>query len=1242
MQHTRACGNSRWVLILALSVLLVACSGDQPEPRNQGAVEIRIPSAVQMRLDLPAALTEAEPRPLGSVRRAVGVQGRRLLTGVHQDEIVSNTTFVFDPFFGTANSRATQSDCPGVGPEEPAGIAPNGTYQGLCFARAIQLALKRMASDYNNTQSIIHSVASNVEGVAENVVVQYSNPNLETTSGTGVLIKFKYNCSANCSDPDPDRRDYTYQLGMYPVDDPTTPIGNMTWTVTATGAVSGTMIIDRGLMTLATGWRNTVGNQDVGAPPQIQYTFSSDPSGTLKNFTMKYADIVADEFLHDASVVRVERRPATATEPALWIVQGTVAYNLGLGVNPARGPTWHPQVGNVPVKMHFNAVAEDISEGGRALFNAVLADDAANALVRSTDLTAVSLQDSHLWAAYKKLLQTLYTEENYMAWGLGSGRSLLVWNSGTNDQVNLPSFTGLWPHDFDLSPDGRRLAVAGGDGFLRLYEIGFDATTFGSELLACQPHGGAALYTVRFSADGSEVLTSGADHQVRRIRVADCQVLAELVHPSDPDCGPSAFNGTYSSIRATYFPDGQRIASVQASRNGAMVRVWQADGTLLRSTRQEHIGVAEGYIDPLSASYQCGRMHSIEVDPGNRYVLVGYEDQTARLWNLNNDSEWIMRHAGVDPTAGRLGRGIYAVFNPDGSEVLTGNNGEGSGLYRWDIVDVPAGSPPQVTIDYKYQESTASVNVIAYAGDGSMLFTGEFTRMSVYNVTSQTAVDGSVLMPTTISSDYPALVSGLRAKFLPGQDNSVIFTLDAAGSNSVITVYNTRELEGGSPSTLLPFFGHEGAALGVSYSEDGALLVSAGEDGSVRIWSAHYGTLVRTLLGHGAAADNDSLTNVNTAYFTDNDGKILSAGIDGAAILWDAATGALLRRFIHAAPVNAAVADAAFTRIATASGDGNITLWDPLDATTPLAVLSNAHPGGSNAVAFSPDGTVLASAGSDGYLRFWDLTVTPPAPLAAYNAGVPLYVLDYAPDGSRVATGAGDGTAILVGGDPGDSARFAQRLVAVPHAGKVTAVRFSRHDNGLQLLTARNFALVGNAVVSHEARHFDVDPNSSSYGQLLRVYTDGLSPQYRNSVYSPTFSPDGSRVAAGYPGGKFDPSWVDFEGLWAANDWPDENDVYNPYFLEPVVSTSAADCLQLSPISPSSVAPSCQISCADVPGGCYLYKVKSTYLHSRAPQVSPVIDPVNYLGLSSALDELTLANSWYIDTFTPQPIPDVQ
>jgi WD40 repeat protein len=74
-------------------------------------------------------------------------------------------------------------------------------------------------------------------------------------------------------------------------------------------------------------------------------------------------------------------------------------------------------------------------------------------------------------------------------------------------------------------------------------------------------------------------------------------------------------------------------------------------------------------------------------------------------------------------------------------------------------------------------------------------------------------------------------------------------------------------------------------------------------------------------------------------------------------------------------------------QLASAGEDGTVRLWDP--ATGAAQATLTGHDGSVAAVAFSPDGRQLASAGSDGTVRLWDAKPAGALSLLRLDAPIP-------------------------------------------------------------------------------------------------------------------------------------------------------------------------------------------------------------------------------------------------------------
>ncbi|SBW22496.1 WD40 repeat-containing protein [Candidatus Protofrankia californiensis] len=241
------------------------------------------------------------------------------------------------------------------------------------------------------------------------------------------------------------------------------------------------------------------------------------------------------------------------------------------------------------------------------------------------------------------------------------------------------------------------------------------------------------------------------------------------------------------------------------------------------------------------------------------------------------------------------------------------------------------------------------------------------------------------------------------------------------------------------PRPLRTLTGHTAAVRSVAFSPDGTTLATGGDDHTIRLWEAATGQQTRRLSGHTGAVRSVAFSPDGTTLATGSD--------DGTVQLWDATGRPGNRRpgnrrpdritdhthDVHEVQTLAFSPDG--TTLATGSDDGTVQLWDVISSRR--TAMLTGHTGAVWSVVFSPDGTTLATGGDDHTIRLWEAaTGQQTAQLTRHTDHV--HAVAFSPDGTTLATGSDDGTVQLW-----DVISSRRTAMLTGHTGAVRSVAFS-------------------------------------------------------------------------------------------------------------------------------------------------------------------------------------------------------
>ncbi|AKU13297.1 hypothetical protein AzCIB_3404 [Azoarcus sp. CIB] len=527
---------------------------------------------------------------------------------------------------------------------------------------------------------------------------------------------------------------------------------------------------------------------------------------------------------------------------------------------------------------------------------------------------------------------------------------------------------------FAVSQDGRRLATGGaGDSehkgrVIKVWDLDSPATE--TVPLTTLDVGGAWVMGLAFSPDGCCLATACVERGDGDRTAAGMWSLktgAEILR----------LPLTEASDAVAFTHGGKSV--VTASRD-AWVRVWQPAGETLdellaRVGESNPPPGAELSSHPdWSVRILAGhgdRVRDVAVSPEGRYIASSAGDSTARIWDSETGENLLT-------LVGHTSFVEAVKFSPDGRHVATASR-DGTVKF-WNI-----------------EGHFKTVTSLAFSADGRQLVTGSGDRTArIWDLSGGSPVLRHMLRGHTGQVFRVAFAPGGAQVATGGLDNTVRLWDVATGAQTAVLQKHKDQLRG------------------LAFSPDGKRLASSGADGYAWLYELDGSGFSAVSVSHGGK----SIVQASSVAFHPGTDRWVTSGFDGKLQLWDfAAQNVGTIQLPEAArKLGTRFAEFAF------SPDGahiaavvqrRVYLW-PVSAfgqpdAEPAATFTIDGVRYCAAIAYSHDGRQLAVACNDAGVRIFDMDKLELVKTITVHKN-DVRDLAFSPDGTRLATASSDKT----------------------------------------------------------------------------------------------------------------------------------------------------------------------------------------------------------------------------------------
>jgi WD40 repeat protein len=552
------------------------------------------------------------------------------------------------------------------------------------------------------------------------------------------------------------------------------------------------------------------------------------------------------------------------------------------------------------------------------------------------------------------------------------------------------SFHGQDPdvNDVAFSSDGSMLATTGDDGTLKVWDpsTGDNLWTFAGRDDVLAPS---------FSSDGSLVAAAWQTEGIVRVLDASNGRVITAIAQAASDTAFSP-DGRMLAV-APWFWGDVLVFDLETSRVAFKLRgfwgsvAWSPDGLRIATAGGDGpVELWDGRTGEPSFTLFGHRaaVFSVDWSPDGSRLVTGSDDGTAKVWEVSERGAREQLSLSSQDTRA----GVYAaVFSPDGERVMTAD-GHITATQIWDVGI--GGDAELMNLPTQPTNDTYSPGDVEFLPDGRRLAsTGKEGGIAIWDLETERRlrtirVGGSPISSFDVNADGTAIAAGRSDGFATAWDvttgtelfsvqhDEKVVDVDWApdGEHLVTATRSGRISIINATGGLVRTLNEEGDMdlYSARFSPDGRLVVASldpfTQDSRQTIWDWERGEVV------GSIEPGDGRNAAIVAVFDPTGSRVATSGIgvDGVPRIWDIATG----RSVVALPAHFGLTwDIVFSpdgsRVATAGSDGAVRLFDA-DSGEQVLVL-RGHERTVARLSFSPDGTMLASEGLDGTVRVWAL-----------------------------------------------------------------------------------------------------------------------------------------------------------------------------------------------------------------------------------------------------------------------------